>query len=102
MKIPVSAETLAEDLIQMIGVGGSYLTEEHTLRHFRSSSWQPAVFRREAPDGADAVDPVLAAAIGQTRDYLRRDFPPQDQPLDEVQRGEIDRIVARAEKAARP
>jgi trimethylamine---corrinoid protein Co-methyltransferase len=38
-------EPFALDLILEIGPGGSYLTSEHTLNHFRDF-WQPALYSR--------------------------------------------------------
>jgi len=43
--IEINEETLALDLIDKIGPGGNYLSEEHTLKHFRSF-WEPLVFDR--------------------------------------------------------
>jgi trimethylamine:corrinoid methyltransferase-like protein len=38
-------EAFALDLIHEIGPGGSYLTTQHTLQHFRDF-WQPALYSR--------------------------------------------------------
>ena len=49
--IEVSSETLALNLIDSVGPGGSYIAEDHTLEHFRDF-WVPRVFDRSclAPD----------------------------------------------------
>jgi trimethylamine--corrinoid protein Co-methyltransferase len=47
--IPLDAEAFALDLVDRVGPGGQYLTEDHTLRHFREL-WQPALFSRERRD----------------------------------------------------
>jgi trimethylamine---corrinoid protein Co-methyltransferase len=39
-------EAFALDLIHEVGPGGSYLTTEHTLQHFRDF-WQPALYSRQ-------------------------------------------------------
>ena len=43
--VQLNAEQLALDVIHAVGPGGSFLAEEHTLRHFREA-WQPALFGR--------------------------------------------------------
>lgn len=43
--VALDAETLALEVIDQLGPGGSYLTAEHTLRHFREL-WQPALYSR--------------------------------------------------------
>ncbi len=44
-EIEVNEETFCLDLIDEIGPGGSYITHEHTLRHFKEM-WIPNVFDR--------------------------------------------------------
>jgi trimethylamine--corrinoid protein Co-methyltransferase len=43
--ILVNDETLALDLIEAVGIGGTYIAEEHTAKHVREF-WQPRVFKR--------------------------------------------------------
>ena len=45
--VAVTDETLALDVIRHVGQGGSFLMEEHTLRHFRQELFFPALFRRQ-------------------------------------------------------
>jgi trimethylamine--corrinoid protein Co-methyltransferase len=47
--ITLDAEAFALDLIHQLGPGGQYLTEDHTLRHFREL-WNPTLFSRERKD----------------------------------------------------
>jgi trimethylamine--corrinoid protein Co-methyltransferase len=52
--IDVTPDTLAVDVIDNVGPGGNYLTEEHTLAHFRREFWSPALMdrnRRETWEG---------------------------------------------------
>jgi trimethylamine--corrinoid protein Co-methyltransferase len=42
----ISEERLAVDLISKVGPGGEYLTDEHTLRNFRSEFYQPVIEER--------------------------------------------------------
>ena len=41
----LNAESLALEVIDQVGPGGSFLTTDHTLKHFRSL-WQPKLFNR--------------------------------------------------------
>lgn len=43
--ITINDETLPLDLIDRIGPGGTYISEEHTLKHFRKI-WAPTIFDR--------------------------------------------------------
>jgi len=43
--IEISEKTLAADLIDSVGPGGSFIAEDHTLEHFRSF-WVPTVLDR--------------------------------------------------------
>ena len=48
--IPVDDDMLAVDVIREAGHGGSFLQTDHTLRHFRSELYFPAMFRRQTID----------------------------------------------------
>ena len=39
-------ESLGVDVIDKVGPGGNYLTEEHTLRHFKTEYWRPQLLDR--------------------------------------------------------
>lgn len=41
-----SEESLAVDVINQIGIGGEFLTAQHTLENFRSASWIPELCHR--------------------------------------------------------
>ncbi len=44
----VTEESVATELIENIGKGGNFLTEEHTARHFRKNLYQSKLFNRQA------------------------------------------------------
>ena len=46
--IEVNAETLACEVIHNVGPGGNYLTQQHTLDHMHSESWQPKLFCKDS------------------------------------------------------
>ena len=39
----VNDETLAIDVIKRVGIGGNYLNDMHTAKHFRSEFWIPEI-----------------------------------------------------------
>ncbi len=45
----IDPRTLALEVIDSVGPGGNYLTEDHTLEHFREY-WQPSLFTRQRYD----------------------------------------------------
>ena len=47
--IKLDAESFALDLIDRLGPGGQYLTEDHTLQHFKEL-WNPTLFTRQRMD----------------------------------------------------
>jgi trimethylamine--corrinoid protein Co-methyltransferase len=44
----VNSETLALDVVDSVGWGGQYLSQEHTADHFKNSLWRPEIFSRES------------------------------------------------------
>lgn len=45
--VTVTPETLATDVIEQVGPGGHYLTQEHTRTHFRTEFWLPSLIDRQ-------------------------------------------------------
>ena len=45
--IMVTPETLAVDIVERVGPGGHYLTQEHTRQHFRREMWSPTLMDRQ-------------------------------------------------------
>lgn len=44
--IEVNEETLAVDVIDRVGPGGNFLSDDHTMNHFREEHWQPRLMDR--------------------------------------------------------
>jgi trimethylamine--corrinoid protein Co-methyltransferase len=94
----IDDETLALDLIDAVGPGGSFIAEEHTVEHFRRELWMPKLLDRQfweawaakgRPDARRRAEERLSA--------LAATYEPT--PLaDDVER-EVRRIVARARAA---
>ena len=49
--IHVSDETIAADVIATVGVGGHYLSDDHTVRHFRREFYRSRLLNREGLAG---------------------------------------------------
>jgi trimethylamine--corrinoid protein Co-methyltransferase len=49
--IEVSAEHLAVDVISKVGIGGNFLMEENTLKHFKKEAIEPYYLARDNLDG---------------------------------------------------
>jgi trimethylamine--corrinoid protein Co-methyltransferase len=49
----IDSENLALDVIHTVGPGGNFLTEDHTIEHFREY-WQPTLFTRQRSDSWNA------------------------------------------------
>ena len=45
--VAVTPETLAVDVVERVGPGGHYLTQEHTRQHFRTQFWFPELMDRQ-------------------------------------------------------
>ncbi|MEJ2244936.1 MAG: trimethylamine methyltransferase family protein [Acidobacteriota bacterium] len=64
-RLEVDDESLALDLIEKVGPGGSYLAEDHTLNHFRSF-WVPEILDRSM-----GTKPGAAGSALHSEDRLR-------------------------------
>jgi trimethylamine--corrinoid protein Co-methyltransferase len=93
----VSDETLAVDLIKQIGIGGNYLAEEHTVKHFRKEIWIPKGFDRRNWDAwqADGAHSMADWAVAQVEHIRTHHSPPL---LDAHLSQEIDRIMAAGQR----
>jgi len=45
--IEVNGDTLARGIIEKVGPGGTFLTEDHTYRHFKKELWFPTLLVRQ-------------------------------------------------------
>jgi trimethylamine--corrinoid protein Co-methyltransferase len=43
----VNRETLAREVIEAVGAGGQYLTQDHTIKHFREQIWFSRLMNRQ-------------------------------------------------------
>ncbi len=65
--IEVTPETLAVEVIDRIGPGGSFLADDHTLSHFRSEFWFPSLIDRNRRERWEAKGMTTMAQRAQAR-----------------------------------
>ena len=94
----VNDETLALDLIKEVGIGGNFLAEEHTVKHFREELWPPGpAWTRETWDGwqSEGCTSMADRAACEVNRILETH---RIEPIDEDLAREIDRIVECAKR----
>ncbi|MBN1955158.1 MAG: trimethylamine methyltransferase family protein, partial [Anaerolineae bacterium] len=96
--VTVTPETLAVDVIEKVGPGGHYLTQEHTRRHFRAEAWFPTLVDRQMRRSwqAGGGQTMAQRVRARVRDILEHHQP---QPLPDGVEERLQEIVDRAEAA---
>ena len=94
----VNAETLATDIVKLVGPAGNFLAEPHTVEHFRREFWLPSqLWTRESFDGWQSQGcSSFAERLTEHVNSILTSHNPQ--PLDDALSREIDRIVKHAER----
>lgn len=92
----INEDTLAFEVIKRVGVGGQFLVDEHTLRHYRDELWFPQIFDRANWDAwmEKGGKSLLELSIEMEEAILKKH---RCEPLDQDIRKEIDRIVRKAD-----
>jgi trimethylamine--corrinoid protein Co-methyltransferase len=89
----LDGEALALEVIHHVGPGGDFLTDEHTIAHFRDL-WQPRLFdRRRAADWRAAGAKRLGDRLRDKTVAIVESHRPQ--PLPDAVREEIRYILER-------
>jgi trimethylamine--corrinoid protein Co-methyltransferase len=88
--IEIADETLGLDAIDQVGPGGMFLTEDHTLRHFRNN-WFPWMMNRQKFDAwsAEGGLSLKEKANRRVRDILEKHQP---EPLPEEVAAELEKM----------
>jgi trimethylamine--corrinoid protein Co-methyltransferase len=94
----VTTETLATDVVKAVGPAGSFLTEDHTVRHFRNEMWTPdATWTRQTWDGwYGAGQTTMGSRLQDKVNRILTGHTPE--PIDEKLAAEIDGIVDAARR----
>ena len=80
--IDVNEDSLAEEVIRRVGPGGNYLSEAHTIEHFRTEFYYPSVVDRlsrkqwEKKGSLDTAARARIIAKELMRDYVPAPLPP--------------------------
>jgi trimethylamine--corrinoid protein Co-methyltransferase len=95
----VSPDTLASEVIHTVGPAGNFLSESHTVQHFRQELWSPgpAWTRQAYGVWEQAGRTSMADRLASEADRILSAH--QVEPLDEALGRELDRIVACARTA---
>jgi len=96
--VDVEDETLAVELIDRVGPGGSFLADKHTRRHLLSEHFVPAIFDRNVRETWERKGSRDATQVAKERaeEILRRHHPEE---LSKDTQGELDSIMVRAKRA---
>ena len=95
--IEVKEQTIAIDLIQKIGVGGSFLAERHTLEYLRKEHFIPELTDRRSYEAwlKDGAKDVTKRAKEKVKTILQKHQP---QPLEKDAQAEIQSIIEQAKR----
>ncbi len=95
----IDSETLALDTIAKVGPGGNFLTEKHTLDHFKDEAWVPDLFSRRSMEDWEkkGSKTMKDAAQEKVKEILEGHEP---EPLGEEVSEEIESIISSVKKAA--
>ena len=97
--LEISEETIGLDAIRAAGIGGAFIDQEHTLRHYARELRRPGLFRCLGWDSARV--PLLEQAhelvVQYTKGYQERAFV-----VDRHQKMALDAVVAEAGQGSLP
>lgn len=93
--IEVNDDTLALETIQKVGIGGNYLSEQHTVDHFREEQFFSSLFETVPWDAAhnDSTRGMEERAKEAARSFWSEK---PEQVVDSATAREIDRVVTHA------
>lgn len=95
--IRVDEETLGLDVIHKVGPGGHFLTDEHTLRHFRAEQFFPRLLdRQNYANWAAAGGKSMKERLNQEVRRILADYEPEQVP--EERRKAISAILSEADR----
>ncbi len=95
----VNAETIAEEIIEEVGIGGHFLSEEHTVRHLSDSWWRSRLFDRFSFENylEDGGRELLDKASRLVEEYTAG-YRGQQPVLEQAKAEELDRIYQAGSK----
>ena len=95
--IDVSAEHLAVDVISKVGIGGTFLMEENTLKHFKQEAIEPCYLARDNLAGwlARGKPEIKAIATDEVNKILENH---RIEPLPDGMEEELNKIIKSMEE----
>ena len=92
----IDDETIALDVVKEVGVGGTFMDQEHTVRHFREELWFPRLLDRQFYDAwAQGGAGTMAERCRQEKERILADHRAEPLPDD------VEKEVRRVTQAAR-
>jgi len=93
-------ETIAQELIESLGIGGVFMAEEHTVEHLRKSWWPSRIFNRLSFDVWDAKGKkdLLARSHELVEEYTAG-YRTMEPVIADDTRVQLERIYAQARKS---
>jgi trimethylamine--corrinoid protein Co-methyltransferase len=75
--VEVTEERLAVDVTRDVGISGDYLTEEHTLKYFRTEFFEPSILFREKRSAWEAAGskPLQEVAEAKADEMIAEPLP---------------------------
>lgn len=97
--IRVDEETLCLDVIDRVGPGGQFLSEDHTLEHYRRDFWFPRLIDRSNYETwVGAGEKTLGARVEEKMNHILESHHPA--PIDDDVIKEMKKIVEKADQKA--
>ena len=77
--VEVNQETLGVDVIKKVGVGGSFIAEDHTVKHARDTYWKAELFNQASWEAwnANGAKDVHQMAHEKVEKILAKHYPPE-------------------------
>ena len=92
-------ETIAADLIETIGIGGTFIAEDHTAMHMRESYWFSKLFNRDNWDSWKSKNsPSLLDKAHEFVESATKNYKSAEPVIDKYKFDEIDYIVKCADE----
>jgi len=101
----VNERTLAFDVLKKVGIGGTFLPQQHTLENFKKEHWQWDLFKRQNYPGwnSGGSRDILYRAREKLDRILEQGYPPQPvieekkaAQLKKLEKEAIDKLTGRA------
>ena len=97
--IRVDEETLCLDVIDRVGPGGQFLSEDHTLEHYRKDFWFPRLIdRSNFENWVSGGKKTLRERVEERMNHILETHQPA--PIDQKVMKEMKKIVEKADKEA--